>query len=159
MDTTSEITPLNRSVLRDWVMQLSLREQGTLIVALRGCDVASKIPLNSPERRLTAAIRYAVCVPADDREVDAKLGAFMTRVVPVDVRLGMLEHYPQHWVGHVIHACEVLGYREPDENTRQQWFTLYREFCRSLHLPPESFADMLARLTEDRIANDNVVTL
>jgi len=148
-----------KSVLRDWVMELPLREQGTLIVALRGCDVAPKFPLDSPERRLTAAVRYAVCNPADEREVDSQPGAFMTRVVPLDVKLSMFEHYPQHWVGHIIHACEVLGYRHPNPLVREAWFTLYAGFCKSLHLPSESKETMIERLSEDRIAQGTVVTL
>lgn len=148
-----------KSVLRDWVMALPLREQGTLIVALRGCDCAPKIPLDSPERRLTAAIRYAVCHPADEREVDVASGSFMTRKIPVDVRLGMLEHYPQHWVGHVIHACEVIAHEHPDLEIAQQWKDIYHNFCKSLHVFPEGFLDMRTRLIEDRIKTNTVVTL
>lgn len=148
-----------RSVLRDWVMELPLREQGTLIVALRGCDLAPKIPLDSPERRMTAAIRFAVCVPADEREVDAQPGAFMTAKVPEDVRAGMLEHYPLHWVMHVVHACEVLGYRHPDLAVRNRWHKLYCRFVAAYHLLPENPREMTARLSEDRIAGGNIVSL
>ena len=140
-------------------MELPLREQGTLIVALRGCDSAPKFPLDSPERRITAAIRYAVCIPADQREVDSEPGAFMTAHIPNDVKPSHFEHYPQHWVGHIIHACEVLGYRHPDTWQAAQWFKLYEGFCRSLHLPTEHPQDMKERLSEDRIAKGTVVSL
>lgn len=36
-----------RSVLRDWVMELPLREQGTLLTCIRGCDLTPKLPLHS----------------------------------------------------------------------------------------------------------------
>lgn len=147
------------SVLREWVQALPLREQGTLIVALRGCDSAPKFPLDSPERRMTAAIRYAVCIPADQREVDAEPGAFMTAHIPIDVKLAMFEHYPQHWVGHIIHACEVLGYRHPDTWQAAAWKVLYERFVKSLHLNPESVEQMTKRLSEDRIASGTVVAL
>lgn len=140
-------------------MELSLREQGTLLVALRGCDVAPKFPLDSPERRITAAIRYAICLPFDEREVDATPGCFMISQPPMDVKLSMFEHYPQHWVGHIIHACEVLGYRHPDMEAGMKWFLLYAGFCRSMHLPPESKEAMTARLSEDRVAGGNIVTV
>jgi hypothetical protein len=146
-------------MVRDWVSALGLREQGVLLVALRGCDSAPKFPLDSPERRMTAALRYAICNPFDPREVDAARGCFMLSAVPTDVRLGHLEHYPLHWVLHVIHACQVLGVYEPNEDKRQQWWTLYREFCRSMHVEPETRDAMQARLQEDRIANDSVVKL
>jgi hypothetical protein len=148
-----------RSMLRDWVMELTLREQGTLLVALRGCDSAPKFPLDSPERRMTAALRYAICVPFDEREVDASPGCFMLSQPPADVKLSHFEHYPQHWVGHVIHACEVLGYRHPDPEYSAAWWRLYTGFCRSLHVNPETEQQMTQRLNEDRIASNTVVSL
>lgn len=147
------------SVLRDWVMVLPLREQGTLVVALRGCDVAPKLPLDSPERRITAAIRYAVMNPADEREVDSEPGAFMTRAVPLDVKLSMFEHYPQHWIGHILHAVQVLGFRHPDPSVRLDWLKLYVRFTKALHLRIEPREAMIKRLSEDRIAAGNVVSL
>lgn len=145
------------SVLRPWVMALPLREQGTLIVALRGCDSAPKFPLDSPERRMTAALRWAVCIPADEREVDSEPGCFMLSTPPMDAKLSMFEHYPQHWVGHVIHACEVLGYRHPEDEQGSDWLALYRRFVYSLHMRAESKEDMIARLSEDRVAKGTVV--
>lgn len=147
------------SVLRPWVMQLPLREQGTLVVALRGCDVAPKMPLDSPERRMTAALRYAVMIPADPREVDYGAGCFMLSKPPMDVKLSMFEHYPLHWVTHIIHACEVLGYRHPESLQGSAWLMLYVRFVRALHMVPENEQTFTARLGEDRIANGTVVTL
>lgn len=58
-----------RSVLQDWVMELPLREQGTLLTIVRGCDLTPKLPLDSIERRLVGALRFAIMIPADPREV------------------------------------------------------------------------------------------
>jgi hypothetical protein len=148
-----------RSVLRDWVMELPLREQGTLIVATRGCDVAPKFPLDSPERRVTAAIRYAIMIPHDEREVDSTPGCFMLSTPPMDLKLSMLEHYPQHWVGHIIHACEVIAYRHPNRDYAGYWMVLYWQLCRSLHMNDETKEQMVARLSEDRVATGTVVSL
>lgn len=147
------------SVLRDWVMELPLREQGTLLTAVRGCDLTPKFPLDSLERRLVAAIRYSFLNPADEREVDREPGTFMSRRIP-DARSfkpSTLGHYPQHWVAHVMHAVEVLGYRHPQINVRSEWHELYLVFCRSFHVPPESFDQFKLRMTEDRIAAGTVV--
>lgn len=145
--------------MRDWVMQLPLREQGAMLVATRGCDSAPKFPLESVERRLTAAIRYAVMVPHDEREVDAAPGCFMVSVPPMDLKLAMLEHYPMHWVMHVVHACEGLGYRHPVEAVANGWLVLYWRAVRSLHLEPESRDAYISRLGEDRVAQGTVVSL
>jgi hypothetical protein len=69
------------SVLQDWVTELPLREQGTLLTSVRGCDLTPKYPLDSQERRVVGFIRYAFMVPADVREVDAEPGAFFVSSV------------------------------------------------------------------------------
>lgn len=148
------------SVLREWVMALPLREQGALIVATRGCDLAPKFPLDSPERRMTAAIRYAVCVPADVREVDAAPGCFMLSTPPMDVKIAMFEHYPLHWCLHIVHACQIIGYRHPDQTgVGASWRELYTRFVFAMHLHTESPIEMYERLSEDRIAKGTVVQL
>lgn len=75
------------SVLQDWVMELPLREQGTLLTCVRGCDNEPKIWTStgvaySPGRRLTAYIRWCFMNPADPREVDSQEGAFMMSMPP-----------------------------------------------------------------------------
>lgn len=59
---------------------------------------------------------------------------------------------------HVIHAIEVLAYRCPDTAARDYWMQLYVSACVSLHMNPESFAQYVERLSEDRIAKGNVVS-
>jgi hypothetical protein len=147
------------SVLQDWVMELPLREQGTLMTAVRGCDATPKYPLDSLERRLTAAIRGAFMVPADEREVDSEPGCFMLSYPPVsDFKASSLGHYPQHWVAHVMHACEVLGYRHPVPIVRDQWLMIYLLFCKGFHVPAESFEEFAERMNEDRIASGCIVS-
>jgi hypothetical protein len=146
-----------KSVLQDWVMALPLREQGTLVVATRGCDVTPKRPLDSWERRLTGATRWAVMNPADPREVDIP-GAFFQSAIPTNMRTSDLAHYPTHWLSHAMHACEVIGYRHPDPDVARQFLSIYRKFCKMLHVNPETCEQMIARLGEDRIASDEVVS-
>ena len=147
-----------RSVLQDWVMELPLREQGTLLTAVRGCDLTPKYPLDSVERSLVACIRGAFMVAADEREVDVENGSFMSRRIPQNWKPCALGHYPQHWVSHVMHAIEVLGYRHPDMPTRLQWHRVYEMLCHSLHVPCEPFEVFVARMSEDRIASGEVVS-
>ena len=151
---------MSRSVLRDWVMELPLREQGTLLTAIRGCDLTPKYPLDSIERRLVAAVRYAVMVPADEREVDSEPGCFMISKPPAvdEFKPSALGHYPQHWVAHIMHAMEVIGWRHPDADLRTDWRSLYRKMVHSLHLNEETFDQMHERLSEDRIAAGTVVS-
>lgn len=148
------------SVLREWVMELPLREQGTLLTVIRGCDLTPKYPLDSLERRTVAALRYAICIPADAREVDSEPGCFMSAHIPMasKFKFSAFGQYPQHYVAHLIHAIEVLGYRHPNQEQRDAWHSLYLKGVDSLHLMPESRDHFIKRLSEDRIANNTVVS-
>lgn len=146
-----------RSVLQDWVMELPLREQGTLLTAIRGCDLTPKKPLDSFERQLVAAIRCHVMVAVDPRETDSEPGSFMQSKVP-NGKFSVLGHYPQHYVSHLLHAIEILGYRYPRPAIADSWYKLYRNFCHSLHVNPETEEQMTLRLSEDRIAKGEIVS-
>lgn len=151
-----------RSVLQDWVMRLPLREQGTLLTAVRGCDDEPKQwtargIAESPGRRLTAFIRWAFMQPADPREVDIP-GAFFQSQPPFPFRPSEFGHLPQHWYSHAMHALEVITYRSDDHIVRRQANELYAAMVHNLHLVPESMEQMVARLGEDRIATGKVVS-
>lgn len=146
-----------RSVLQIWVMELPLREQGALVVGLRGCDVAPKIPHDSTERQLTAWLRTCVLVPADPREVGIP-GAFFQPYPPTDWKQSELGHYPLHWVSHLMHAYEIVGYRHPNQQMACDAQLIYRKLVHGLHLVPESRESMIERLSEDRIESGTVVS-
>jgi hypothetical protein len=150
------------SVLQDWVMRLPLREQGTLLTAVRGCDDEPKQWIStgfaeSPGRRLTAFIRWAFMNPADPREIDIS-GAFFQSTPPEPFRPSEFGHLPQHWYAHAMHALEVIGYRCPHGETAATARQLYGRMVRNLHLNPETCDQMAERLSEDRIASGEVVS-
>lgn len=147
-----------QSVLKDWVCDLGLREQGTLLTAIRGCDLTPKMPLISTERNLTAFIRYAVMNPFDEREIDSEPGCFMQSRIDFSIfRASQFGHYPQHYVSHLIHALEIIGYRCPHEIISADALKAYNSFCKSLHLNPETIEQMTERLNEDRIEKNCIV--
>lgn len=148
------------SVLQDWVMELPLREQGTLLTAVRGCDLEPKLWTatgfsDSPGRRITAFIRYCFMNPADPREVDI-FGAFFQSKPPEPFRPSEFGHLPQHWYAHVMHALEVIAYRHPGPQGLKA-LRLYTAMVSNLHLNNETFHQMEQRLSEDRIKHNNVV--
>lgn len=151
------------SVLQDWVQELPLREQGTLLTAVRGCDLSPKEwgpngeVINTQERRLTAWIRWAFMNPADPREVDIP-GAFFQSQPPTPFKPSGLGHYPLHWVSHVVHAIEVIAYRHPQASVSRAALGMYTALVASLHLYPENRVEMIERLSEDRLASGTVVS-
>lgn len=152
-----------QSVLQDWVMKLPLREQGTLLTAVRGCDFEAKTwtatgIAYSPGRRLTAFIRYCFMIPADIREVDFEEGSFFRSIPPDPFKPSEFGHLPQHWYSHAMHSLEIVGYRHPDIHTRYKAHKLYRAMVKNLHLNHETEAEMIERLSEDRIKTGTVVS-
>lgn len=145
------------SVLQDWVMELPLREQCTLLTGVRGCDLAPKRPYDSVERQLTAFLRYCFLVPADPREVGVA-GAFFQDQPPADWRQSDLGHYPLHWVSHIMHAYQVVWVRHPNLSIKIAARNIYMELVHGMHLCMETPEQMIERLSEDRIANGTVVS-
>jgi hypothetical protein len=151
------------SVLQDWVMELPLRHQGTLLTAVRGCDDEAKRwdsrgVAYSPGRRLTAFIRFCFMNPADQREVSVEEGAFFQAEPPSPFKPSEFGHLPQHWYSHVMHALEIIAYCHPGSEIRPIAFSLYEKMVHNLHLNTERSDQMHVRLTEDRIAKGTVVS-
>lgn len=155
------------SVLQDWVMELPLRYQGTLLTAVRGCDDEPKLWTgqgfaDSPGRRLTAFIRYCFMNPADVREVDIP-GAFFQSRPPDPFKPSEFGHLPQHWYAHAMHSLEVIAFCHPSGNREQYGLAdmamaMYDKMVHNLHLNSERLEQFNLRLTEDRIASGNVVS-
>jgi hypothetical protein len=151
-----------KSVLQDWVMELPLREQGTLLTAVRGCDLEPKEwtaegVVDSPGRRITAFIRYCFMNPADPREVGIP-GSFFQTLPPEPFKPSAFGHLPLHWYTHIMHSLEVIAYRHPEPIVRDLVLDLYVAMVRGLHAYPESRDQMIERLSEDRIASGEVVS-
>lgn len=139
------------NIIRDWASDLPLRHQGVLIVAARGCD---GVPKENSAKPLTRAIRHAFMHCADEREI-AFPAAFMQDGFTDAELVGFLkdwDHYPTHFVQHIMHACEVIGYKHPDRRLCVMFRDAYMRICHKLHVFPEPEGNMDHRLTEDRIA-------
>lgn len=157
------------SVLQDWVMQLPLRYQGTLLTGIRSCDLAPKNPVSvvecngcstgedTAERQLSAFLRWCVLNPADPREVDIP-GAWFKSTPPAEWKPSQLGHYPLHWYSHLMHCFEVVGYCHPDDAVREQCHEIYCRLAKNLHLNPETRIQMHERLVEDRMISGQVVS-
>ncbi len=141
-------------VLRPWVRSLPLRLQGVLLTGIRGCDGA---PKEDSSKNLNRMIRRAVLNPADERETVKQGGFFGYSPTALEESLAQdffhsLDQYPLHYIVHLMHSCEVIGYMHPDANISSFFKLCYDLFCLTLHVKPENKSQMLERLTEDRIS-------
>lgn len=140
-------------VLRYWSTQLPLRHQGVLTTAIRGCDGA---PKEDSSKSLSRMIRRAILNPADERET-LNCGGFFgfnaeKLIVDVLVFLHSLDQYPLHYVMHMCHASQVIGYKHPAKEFREFFLIVYQMMVHTFHLEPESEIKMDHRLTLDRVA-------
>jgi hypothetical protein len=140
-------------VLRAWVHPLPLRYQGVLVTAIRGCDGA---PKEDPSKVLSSMVRRAILNPADPLETLNERGFFgysparLAKELPD--YLHSMDQYPLHFVMHLMHACEVIGYCHPSAAMGRFFRLVYRIKCHKFHVTPERMDQMYERLTCDRVA-------
>lgn len=152
---------MGQSILQDWVTDIGLRHQGVLMSAVRGCDDE---PRNSCTKLLIRCLRdtMLVCHCGDS----AKAATFIEKVDNDELQRRMdnvrknLDHLPHHFVMHLLHAVQIVGYKHPDRDVRHMWREYYFRLVRCFHLQPESVADLDARLgaDEDAFAREAVAT-
>lgn len=132
------------SVLQPWVEQLGLRHQGVLMSCIRGCD---NVPKEDPTKLLARCLRAVVLVSFDEKPTsfiemvdDAELGRRMVAV------LKNHDHYAAHYLLHLMHGSEIVGFKHPDHEVRERWRWFYVNLARCFHLFPETEYDLDERL-------------
>lgn len=140
------------SVLQDWVFKLGLRHQGVLLTAVRGPDTS---PKEDAAKALVRVYRSYIlnCHCGDP----AKAKSFIEAVDAKELWARMndftksFDHYPIHYVMHLIHASEIVAYKHPDPAANAAWAVFYSTMCRKLHLNPETVDQLDQRLNADEI--------
>jgi hypothetical protein len=69
-----------------------------------------------------------------------------------------VDHYPHHYVMHVVHAAQVLGCYHPEPVRARVWAKFYEDLCKGLHVNPESRAQLERRLNADEVSFGNQQT-
>ena|SRR5580658_5627088 len=98
------------SVLQQWVETLPLKQQVTLISAVRGPDDGCRVA-----KELARRLRQVVLVPAE------KKPSFMSADLDQGLDLGVLEYKSQHYTQHVRKAARLLAEVHPEEPVRAHW--------------------------------------
>jgi hypothetical protein len=139
-----------KSIIQDWAAELGLRHQGVLVSAIRGCDSAERedhskylvrvyrgVLLNPHCKDIKKAASFMI--PFDDENWDHAMADFLRSI----------DHYPNHWLLHFMHACEVVGYKHPDPTIAHAFRSLYLKLVRKFHLHHETEPELDARLNAD----------
>lgn len=134
--------------LRKWFNDLPWMQQGVLLGAIRNCDGYRS---EGHHKVLARGIR-AACIKAAQTE-----GSFNARRPDPNILLDAahqftdkhFDHMPVHFVTHLMHAAEVIGYGHPDEVIATLWDQIYRTIADAMHLNVETYAQFTQRLKDD----------
>lgn len=140
------------SVIHDWVAALPFTQQAVLMCAMRGPDNSEK---SDSAKQMTFYLRGIVMKPAysNDGIMPYTPGGFMCDDYEAFAgRAKMLiqnhDKYPHHWLMHLIHAYEIVGYKHPNIKTRHDFIWFYLRFCMTLHMNPETKSQLNKRLSK-----------
>lgn len=138
------------SIIQDWAARLGLRHQGVLVSAIRGCD---SLPREDPSKYLVRVYR-GVLLRAHCGDLK-KAASFMLPFDPEswhdasDEFFESIDHYPNHWILHWMHACQIVGYQHPNDKIRFIFMQMYKRLVKKFHLNPESAEQLEERLNAD----------
>lgn len=123
-----------RPVIKEWAWKLSWKQQAVLLSALRGCDMADK---EDPAKPFCRRLRGAILESggADDN------CEFMRNDVTLDDIVKFtkqIDRYPVHFLLHLIHAAEVIGYNHPYKSEAFFWNAFYNNMVQAFHMVPET---------------------
>lgn len=134
-------------VLQAWVAKLGLRYQGCLLTIIRGCDTLER---DHPCKLLTRALRGLILY---SHAADVRESSSFIEYVECDILDGRLlafaldhDNLPHHFIMHIVHACEILGYHHPDEHYQSACRRFYWTMANKFHMTPETKEELAARL-------------
>lgn len=133
----------NNSVLQDWLVELPIRMQSTLILGLRGPDGLSTKYI----KQWTRWLRGHAFKPGNPNNVKqfmlVELPPKLLDKSPLAYELYMV---PQHYYSHLMHSVQVIAFKHPKEDIQTIANDMYRSMVSTLHLFPESHASFETRL-------------
>lgn len=142
-------TQLAESVLHTWVHQLTFQMQALLLTSMRGPDENNKY---NSAKAITRYMRGTVIKPAGNwggkNDNDFMWGDYDVFNEYAKTFWSDHEEYPHHFIMHLVHCAEVVGYKCPDVWTAHCWKQFYYDSCKAFHMNPESEEEMDARLND-----------
>jgi hypothetical protein len=147
MPKTKEI----ESVLHDWVHTLTFQQQALLMTGMRGPD---GMPKHCPAKMIIRYLRGIVLKPAGQwsglNDNDFMWGDYEHQRFDEARHEFFNDHdqLPHHFIMHLIHCAEVVGYKHPDDVISFYWRTFYDRACHEFHMESETEEAMDKRLND-----------
>lgn len=145
------------SVQPEWMTFLPLQMQSVLLLAARGPDGVAKY---HPCKNVVRAYRGTVLVAAARKrtlDFGEKADSFMSldrfaeeSLWAEDCKMffDVIDELPHHYLMHLMHGAEILGYKHPDVRFGNRWIKFYYQMCEDMHLPPEAEVELNLRLND-----------
>lgn len=127
------------NVLQEWVTELPLMMQGTLLTGIRGNDLAHA-PRMKPVVRWLRSLLLNNGNPQNDF---MEVGQLPT----VEEFDDELEYLSCHYFLHLLHTLQIVGYKHPDTKIRLIASDYYSRLVDWCHLHPEPESEMDERLS------------
>ncbi len=145
------MTVSKTSVIQNWLHEYcSWKEQTVVLCALRGTDSCGTPVVKS----ITRWIRNITLRNAAPDKTFMRVEPFPNIHTVAESRPLTFDMLPVHYLGHLMHALEVIGYRHPEINISSVAQLAYYRLCDYLHLCPETLEDFTTRLTDEVGGND-----
>lgn len=133
------------SVVQKWLSNdnISWKQQTVVLSSLRGCDGQSKYDIS---KKFTRKLRNVIL-----HNAATETTSFMRDEMTLeDVRefAEDCDKYPIHFVMHLCHACEVIGFKHPNEEIQTWFHNAYLTIVDALHLKPETQEECDFRLRD-----------
>lgn len=148
-------TKMREAVLHDWVCDLPFQMQALLMTAIRGPDENNKY---NAAKAIVRYLRGVVIKPAANwanqeepvglNNNDFMWGEYKLFAGYADAFFNDHDEYPHHFIMHLVHCAEVLGYKHPIPGIRSAWNLFYRVACETFHMNPETEEQMDKRLND-----------
>lgn len=139
----------NESVLHDWVTTLTFQMQALLLTAMRGPDENNKY---NAAKAIIRYLRGVVIKPAGEwkggNDNDFMWGAWGDFKMYANTFWLDHDEYPHHFIMHLVHCAEVIGYKHPDSKIAGFWLEFYGEACHAFHMNPETEGQLDIRLND-----------
>ena len=153
------------SVQPEWATHLKLQQQSVLLLAARGPDGVRKF---HPCKGVVRAYRGSVLVAAKrgrclewGERADSfmsldRIGSSFAWAEDMRMFFESIDELPHHYLMHLMHGAEILGYKHPDFQFRKAWLPFYFMMSNDMHCKPETEEEMDERLNdwEDRTMED-----
>ena len=137
-------------ILKRWVARLGLRHQGVLLTCVRGCDVEER---HGSSKLLTRAFRGEIlnthCADPSQAKSFIEVCSEEELQQRIDDVVKSHDHLPHHFLMHLIHGAEIIGYYSPDVIRRPYWKNFYYDMCEKFHMNRETKQQLDFRLNAE----------